>query len=281
MTRRYTTFLTLSVIAALVAAINAKAASTSSIPIRLYDTEAPVVMVRIQGKDVPLQLDLGDVSSLVLHPEVLATLRSEPTGDTFKAFSMDGEIETPIVRLDLIEIGGLKLYGVAARKDAHSETFLNNKKTMVGALGFIGAGLFKSGQLRLDYPRTRLAFSLPSGTGVVRNICRGQKVPFVTNQYGFTTPVSTDIGELQLGWDSGSPAILVSQTAAAAAHLDPNLERTESKTFIVGGKDFGPQRIEIWNNIPLPKEIAGLIGYPFFQKHVVCFDYSKRMLHVQ
>jgi hypothetical protein len=270
-----------AVIAGLIAALNAKAASTTTVPIRLYDTEAPVVLVRIQGQEVPLQLDLGDESSLVLHPEVLATLRSEPTGDTFKAFSMDGELQTPIVRLDLVQIGDLKLYGVTARQDAHSEFFLNNKKTLVGALGFIGAGLFKSGQIRLDYPHTRLTLSLPGETGAVSNICRGRTVPFVTNEYGFTTPVKTDVGELQLGWDTGSPVILLSQTAATTAHLEASLESTESRKFIVGGKDFGPQRIEIWNNIPLPKEIAGLIGHPFFQEHVVCFDYPKRRLHLQ
>ncbi len=194
---------------------------------------------------------------------------------------MDGEFETPIVRLDRVEIGSLALDGVAARKDAHSDDFLKNKKTMIGALGFIGSGLFKAGQIRLDYPRQRVTFSLPSVTGTVSDICQGAKVPFVTNQYGFTTPVMTDVGELQLGWDTGSPAILLSQTAAATAHLDATLKKMKFKKFVIGGKNFGPQSVEIWNNIPLPPEIAGLIGHPFFQKHVVCFDYPNRALHVQ
>ena len=280
--RESITVLTLSAAAVLVAAtpVNVNAASTTSVPMRLHGTEAPVVIVRVQGRELPLQLDLGDASSLVLHPEVLATLRSEPTADTFKAFSMDGKIDTPIVRLDLVEIGSLKLFGVVARQDVHDEAYRNYKKTELGAVGFVGTGLFKSGQIRLDYSRTRLTISLPQGTGAVCNVCRGQAVPIVENKWGLTTAVSTDAGELQLGWDTGAPAILVSRSTASAANLAADLDSTEFKKFVVGGRNFGPQRIEIWN-IPLPTEIAGLIGYPFFREHVVCLDYPRLTLRIQ
>ena len=216
--------------AALVAvmAVNVNAASTTSVPIRLHGTEAPVVILRVQGRELPLQLDLGDASSLVLHPEVLATLRSEPTAEMFKGFSMDGNIETPIARLDLVELGDLKIYSVAARQDVHDDAFRNYRKTEVGAVGFVG----------------------------------------------------TDAGELQLGWDTGAPAILMSRSTAIAAHLAAELDSAVSKKFEVGGRDFGPQRIEIWN-IPLPTEIAGLVGHPFFHEHVVCFDYRNLTLHIE
>jgi hypothetical protein len=255
-------------------------AATTSVPIRLHGTEAPVVMVRVQGHDLPLQLDLGDASSLVLHPEVLATLRSEPTADTFKGFSMDGKIETPIVRLALVELGSLKVSGVAARQDVHDDTFRNYKKTEVGAVGFVGAGLFKLGQIKLDYSHEKLTISLPDGKRSRRNICRGQPVPIVVNQYGLTTAIDTDLGELHLGWDTGMPAIAISRSTAGAADLAADLERIEFKKFTVGGRNFGPQHIEIWN-IPLPAEIAGLVGHPFFQSHVVCFDYAALALHVE
>ena len=238
-------------------------------------------MVRVQGRELPLQLDLGDASSLVIHPEVLATLHSEPTGRTFKAFSMDGTIETPIVSLKSIEIGSLSFQGVDARKDAHAEAFLTAKKTGIGAVGFIVTGLINSGQIRLDYPRKRVTISLPGTAGQVRNLCRGEPVPFVLNKYGFTTSVRTDIGELQLGWDTGAPAILISASAAIAAQASPNQGSTVSQKFVIAGKDFGPQRIEIWDNIPLPPEIAGLVGHPFFERHVVCFDYPGSKLHIQ
>jgi hypothetical protein len=193
---------------------------------------------------------------------------------------MDGKIETPIVRLDLVELGNLKLFGVAARQDVHDDAFRNYKKTQVVAVGFVGTGLFKSGQIRVDYSQTRLTISLPQRTGAVRNVCRGAPVPIVVNKWGLTTAVSTDVGELQLGWDTGAPAILVSRSTASAAQLASDLDSTVFKKFVVGGRNFGPQRIEIWN-IPLPTEIAGLIGFPFFQDHVVCFDYPRLTLHIQ
>ena len=240
-----------------------------------------MIQVRVQGKELPLQLDLGDASSLVIHPEVLASLRSEPTAKTFKFFSMDGQFETPVVSLDEVEIGSLKFRGVEARKDAHDEKFLKDKKIGVGAVGFIGTGLLNAGQIRLDYPHKSLTISLPGNTGKVRNVCRGKAVPFVVNKYGFTTGVITDIGELQLGWDTGAPANLISRSTATAAHWSADQESAVSEKFLVAGENFGPQRIEIWDNMPLPPEIAGLIGHPFFQEHIVCFDYPRLRLQIQ
>ena len=282
MAHRFKAILMLSALPALVAvaADSGDAASTASVPIRLQGTEAPVVTIRVQGKDLPLQLDLGDASSLVLHPEVLTALRNDSTADTFSGFSMDGKIETPIVRLDLVEIGALKLHGVSARQDMHDEAFRNFKKTEVGAVGFIGTGIFRSGQILVDYPRLKLSISLPGKLGAVQNLCRGKAVPIIRNQFGLTTAINTDIGELQLGWDTGAPAILISRSTASAAHLATDLESIVFKKLVIAGKNFGPQRVEIWS-IPLPAEIAGLIGQQFFQEHVVCFDYPKLALHIR
>jgi hypothetical protein len=274
--------LQLSAVAILMTATAAEvsAASTTSVPIRLHGTEAPVVIVRVQGRQLPLQLDLGDASSLVLHPEVLASLRSEPTGNTFRGFSMDGKIETPIVRLALVELGDLQMTGVDARADVHDEAFRHHKKTEVGAVGFVGAGLFKSGQIRLDYSRARVTISLPRRARAARSICGGRSIPMVLNQWGLTTRVGTDVGDLQLGWDTGMPAVAISRTTANSVHLDASVQSTEFENFAVGGRDYGPQHIEIWD-IPLPTEIAGLIGHPFFAAHVVCFDYAGFTLHIR
>lgn len=237
-------------------------------------------MVRVQGQDLPLQLDLGDASSLVLHPEVLASLHREPTGTNYKGFGMLGPVDTPIFRIDLIEIGGRKIRGVSAREDVHDEGFRKYKRTEVGALGFIGTGVFSAGQIRVDYPRKRFTFSLPDQRRASRALCRGTRIPFEWNQYGFTFPVDTDVGRLQLGWDTGTPVNLISRTSATVVGLGPDLKITQFKKLAVGQRDFGPQTIEIWD-IPLPPEIAGLMGHPFFMEHVVCFDYAGSYMQIE
>lgn len=253
----------------------------TSVPIQLYGLAAPVVVVHVQGRALRLQIDMGDDSGLVLQPDVLAALQSEQTGRTAKFFNIDGAFETPIVRLNGVTIGSLTIKDVDARKDMHDESFHKSQRDSAGAVGFIGTGLFRSGQVRLDYPRKRVAFSVPTAKGAINNICDGAALPFVTNQYGWTTPVKTDFGVVQFGWDTGSPAILMSSMAAATAHMDATSKKVKSRTFLIGGIDYGPQNIEIWNNIPLPPEIPGLIGYPFFKRHVVCYDYANSLLHVR
>ena len=85
---------------------------------------------------------------------------------------------------------------------------------------------------------------------------------------------------IDTSWDTGAPAILISKSAAISGHLAADLESIEFKKLVVAGKNFGPQHIQIWN-IPLPTEIAGLIGHPFFREHRVCFDYSRLTLHIK
>jgi len=280
MMRRALFALPLLVAGSLAVPMSQETPTTTSVPIQLYGLAAPVVVVNVQGKALRLQLDMGDDSGLVLHPDVLAALQSEPTGRTSKFFSMDGAFETPIVRLKGVTIGTLAFGEVEARKDMHDESFHKSQRTFAGAVGFIGTGLFRAGQVRLDYPRKRVTFSVPASGGAVSNICDGTALPFVTNQYGWTTPVTTDFGEVHFGWDTGSPAILMSSVAAAAVKLDATSKKVKSTKFTIGSRNYGPQSIEIWSNIPLPPEIPGLIGYPFFKKHVVCYDYANSLLHI-
>jgi len=240
-----------------------------------------LVVVGVQHLGLSLQLDLGDSSALVLHPEVLANLRSKPTGETFKAFSMDGQIETPVFHLERVSIGDVEFSNVAARADVHDETFLNYKKNKVGAVGFVGMGLFKAGQLLVDYSQRRLEISQPDSSGAVPSLCRGQPIALVADStWGLTTAVGTDVGELQFVWDTGSPAMVMSRSMATEVGVAADVDSTVLKKFVIGGRNFGPQRVDIWD-IPTPKGMAGLIGHPFFQSHVICVDGPAKALHIQ
>lgn len=266
---------------ALVVSAQAAAPSMATVPIGLAGTEAPLVTIRAQGRDLALQLDLGDESSLVLHPDVLAELRTGVTGRTAKFFGMDGSFETPIVRLAEIEIGPLRVQNVDVRADTHDEEFLRNKKSHVGAVGFIGAGALKSGQIEVDYARKTLKISLPDSAGVTQQLCRGPALPLIKGQYGLTSSFATERGVLHFGWDTGAPENLVSRATANALKLPKDQKSVVFARVGAAGQDVGPQQVGIWDNIPLPAEISGLIGFPFFAEHVVCFDYPRLLVHIQ
>ncbi len=50
-----------------------------------------------------------------------------------------------------------------------------------------------------------------------------------------------------------------------------------SKRISFGGTEFGPFRFEI-ADLSLPTGFDGFVGYNFFAKHVVCFDFPQRRL---
>lgn len=152
---------------------------------------------------------------------------------------------------------------------------------MIGAVGFVGRDLFKSGQLLIDYAGERLQMSLHQDEARGRDICRGPPIPLTPDStWGLTTPVSTEVGELNFVWDTGAPAVVMSKAAAAGVNLPPDAESTTFDTFIVGGKNLGPQHIEIWE-MPFPPGMAGLIGYPIFRSHTICIDGPAQRLHIQ
>jgi hypothetical protein len=52
----------------------------------------------------------------------------------------------------------------------------------------------------------------------------------------------------------------------------------QSKRLMLGDKDFGPWRFEVWD-ISLPR-FDGFIGHDFFAKHVVCIDFPRNRIAI-
>lgn len=116
----------------------------------------------------------------------------------------------------------------------------------------------------------------------IDSTCVGHRVEFDPTWNG--EPVSkarTDIGELTFVWDTGAPMSFIQ--AALAAKIDSGplaKDRTVTRSFALGNKDFGPLELRAMTFVQ-PEGVDGFIGYDFFARHKVCVDFPDRAFWIE
>ncbi|MGH9643014.1 MAG: hypothetical protein ACRD3Q_11375 [Terriglobales bacterium] len=252
------------------------------VPFRLVGPSSPLVTIRIQKRDIPLELDIGDASSLVLHPAVLSELNTTPTGELYKGYGIEGRvIEEPVVKVDRVEIGGIVFSDVSIHKDDHDDAFRAKQLAERGTQGYIGAGFFKGYEIVLDYPRRRITLIPHGAQPTSQNSCRGRVIPLERSvDWGLVSRVNTELGDMLFVWDTGSPGLVMVKAHAQAAHLDITHGAVTFKHFRMNGREFGPLQFDLWD-VAAPPRMAGFIGYDFFRDHVVCIDFPRNRILVR
>jgi hypothetical protein len=271
------TFRLASVLAAVLA--SSRVSPQIVVPLKLSHQLA-IVMVKIDGTDVPLLLDSGDQSPLALRQSALDQIKAVPTSGSFSGQDVKGIFEAPKYRVSRVEIGQASFSDIIARLDVHSPS---NRPVDLGQEGLLGTGLFKSYKVVIDYPhRTMILVT----EGSESTLCRGTAVPFSplppNNQPREPlTEAETDIGSVTLWWDTGAQTSVLSKrfVQPAKAKLAKDDSLTTSRLNL-GGTNFGPWRFETMD-ISLPPFFDGFLGYDFFARHVVCFDFPNKQLLIQ
>src|SRR5258708_4316878 len=252
------------------------------VPFRLIGSSAPLVTIRIQDRDIPLELDIGDGSSLVLHPSVISELNATPTGETSKGYGMEGKIfEVPIIKVDRVEMGRAVFADVTIHQDGHDDAFRAKQVAERGTRGYVGAGFFKGYELVLNYRRHVITLIRKDAEPSSQDSCRGHIVPLMREiNWGLVSRVNADEGDMLFVWDTGSPALVMIKASAAAAHVDTSRDTVTLNHFRMNGHEFGPLRFQMWD-FPAPPGMAGFIGYDFFRDHLVCIDFPGNRILVR
>ena len=90
----------------------------------------------------------------------------------------------------------------------------------------------------------------------------------------------TEIGDVRLVWDTGAPANIILKDRTDAANLGlPEYEELTLSKLSLGGRDFGPVSFFV-RDFKIPP-FDGLIGFPFFDKYVICFDFPGNRLLIR
>jgi hypothetical protein len=236
------------------------------IRLELDGTRAPILVATVDGMPVRLRFDLGDATSLVLQKTVLDKVHATPTGK-FHGQAVEGRYEAPLFRVARIEIGGTLFKDAIARQDQPRKGYVPSRETS----GFMGTGLLKSFAVVIDYP-ARTMMLVPKEEAARLEQCQGTEIPFTDTAKWRGEPVTeamTDIGPVIMWWDTGAPFSVLRKERMEQAGDRKTLETAH---LVLGSRDFGPWRFELWGQMNLPG-FDGFIGYDFFAKHVVCVDF--------
>jgi len=256
---------------------SAAASGPIVLPLRLAG-HFPIVMARVDGLDVPLVFDTGISDTVVLEPSALDHIKAVLLDDFSKALDAKGNLkDSQKVRVSRLQLGDSVFTDVIGRLATHALTY---KPPDVGQEGWLGTGLLKTYEVVLDYPHLKMTLVPLAANDTPTEYCHGTSVPFAvtTGAAEPFTKADTDMGQLTLGWDTGSQLSFVSQEVIHRGHAQVSGEDVITQRFVLGGTDFGRWQFK-WMELHLPF-FDGTIGYDFFATHVVCIDFPHRLVVV-
>ncbi len=264
-------------------AANSSEPTSTSLPIRLTETE-PVVRVEVNGRSYDVLLDVGIGYGLSLFPEQLEQIRGKTqVGTRSGGISMDEPIETvrPVYEVDVVQLGEFRFEKAIVETDFHSDEFRESFTERVGAVGFLGIGYLRDYQVVIDYADQRVTLDSAGASGDQKSECSGAAVPLIQGQdWGIATKLVTEIGEVDLVWDTGAPMNVLFRKRTAASGIDKaEGDKLSLSSIQARGQEIGPATFEIldWGMPPFD----GFIGHDFFAENVVCIDFPNQTLFVQ
>jgi hypothetical protein len=244
----------------------------------------PVIEVRVNGSPIDVQFDIGRGTTVAFFPSKLESIAKRRVDTTSSELSMTGPTgERPVYEVDLIEIGDIKFATSTVVEDFHDDEYQAWFSSRLNAYGFVGRGLFEQYKVVINYPRRELTLIPPASLPEEQALCRGIELPLIQEKdWGLAARIDTDIGELVLVWDTGTPesGVLKRRTDTSGQHLNDG-DTLLTERFIIGGNDIGPETLVVWDWRENAPPFDGFIGYDFFAENVVCVDFQKHTIFVE
>jgi hypothetical protein len=239
----------------------------------------PAITVNIDGYDVLLIVDLGNSGTVARQQALIDRVKAIPTGETGKGIDPKGNVIVyPKFRIPHVQIGTAVFTDVIGDLDVHDPSY---QADQVGQQGFLGTSLLKAYKVVLDYAHRRITLVPRDATRSQSAVCKGAVVPFSPAWHGEpVTEADIDLGHLTVWWDTGTPTSGLSKKFVEAAPSHPPGDTMTTRRLTLGGTDFGPLDLDIWD-VSLPPGFDGFIGYNFFSHHVVCIDFPGNRLLIQ
>lgn len=251
---------------------SATASTRAVVPLRLSD-HFPIVVARIDERNVPLLIDLGDASTVVLQQRVVDHIKTIPTGRSMTVHDAGGNmLVSPTFHLPRLQLGQADFTDIIGRLSVHDPSF---QAAHVGQNGYLGTGLLKAYQVVLDYQHLTMTLIARDKNETSSGSCQGTVVPFLPERVEPVTAADTDLGRIALWWDTGTPVSVISSSLVREAHAPVSKTFVTTRRFALGDADFGPWRFRTLEMSLLPF-FNGFIGNDFFARHIVCIDFPER-----
>jgi Aspartyl protease len=252
------------------------AAQTLIVPLELDDGN-PIAAASIGGVKLRAIIDTGGWRSVGITTAALGKLHVHFTGTSSTRTDESGEhIPGRDFRIPALELGGAtfaNLPGYEIREEAGRELAATPEFDAI-----IGRDFLARYTVVVDYPRHWLELHPPEHA---RAVCGPPTIGMLPSEDGimFST-VHTDAGVMNLGWDTGATYSVVQKAVANLRGLPLKDDFYSTRRFQLEHTEGGEMDFVSMDMSGVP-DLDGLIGYNFFERHRVCFDYRHQSVSVQ
>jgi predicted aspartyl protease len=245
----------------------------------------PVTTIAVGDRTVQAIVDTGGAveGALVLSREVIDGAGATSLGDTIVSTDSFGrESRRARFRVPVVQIG--------------DQTFLD--MTVVQAPDAAGEGppvpngigrqFLSQYFVIVDYASASITLWPPSANTTAGLNCGHTLIPMEHTREAalVVSRFDTQSGPIRLLWDTGATYSMLPETVAEKLKFPTTVRGPNSPKFYqakmlsAAGHDFAPLEFVLLP-LKLPGDFEGMVGWNFFDRHVVCLDYRRREVRIR
>jgi hypothetical protein len=237
----------------------------STVPLLLAD-DLPYVKLDVGGRPVMVRFDSGAWDSGVALPTTdVERTKVIFTGTTRWQDAKGNVLSARKFVIPEIRIGALVLHDVPGHEMVFSPDYAPPRKD--GQLGF---AFLRNFTVVVDFPGSQLKL-YDAADATLPPECGTQVAPLEIGAAGLQSVARTSVGTIRVGWDTAAQvSMLTPATLSVPDSRYVQGEPHELAEFTIGDLKLGPLKVRsVKLQIP---GVQGLLGFDFFNEHVVCFD---------
>ena len=241
----------------------------------------PVTTITVGERTVQAIVDTGG-GALKLSKEVLDSVGAVSLGDSVVSTDASGhEFEHRRFRVPVATIGGHTFHDIVAIQAPET-----GRPPIPNG---IGRQFLSQYFVVVDYAGADITLWPPDTKNLVQTKCGRTRIPMEHTEEDNRLVVSnfeTESGHIRLLWDTGATYSALPETIAEKLRL-PTIVRGpgspkfyQSKMLSAAGQDLGPVEFVVLP-LKLSGDFEGMLGWNFFEHHVVCLDYKQREIRIR
>jgi len=226
----------------------------------------PYVKLDVGGQPRTVRLDSGAWDSgVALTTADVERTKVTFTGTTRWRNAMGHKLSARKFVNPEVRLGALVLHDVPGHEMVFSPDYEPPKRD--GQLGF---AFLRNYTVVVDFPGRRLKL-YDAEDAPLPPECGTQVAPLEIGAAGLQSVARTNLGTIRVAWDTAAQVSMLTPEALSVpdSRYVPG-EQHELTEFTIGNVKLGPLTVRsVKAQIP---GVQGLIGFDFFNEHVVCFD---------
>jgi len=237
-------------------------------------TNIPILGLDVEGGKFFVAFDTNSSAELALEKEVVQKLDTKFLGDFEYQDNKGREWKINRYWAKKFNFNGLDILSLSIYERDDIRTKIADEKIHVS--GIIGRCFLDKINFLFDVPRRKVyaADDLKILKQKGYDVAKWTALPYCSNDWGKVVTLETDQGKMRFLIATGTSKTLVRSS------LVSEQRNYFSEKFEFEGRDFGPQEMMSYDQMPSPESIDGYLGMDFLSKYPFYIDGLDEVLYI-